>query len=106
MVTIDCPPQILVVSDNRKGLISNAALGYRSRLERTEEDYIKSKFFKMHLLLKSHILYYTSSNGLAIKHSRIMRMAAIVKLACSERLLKLIYKAKNDIMNDNINRPC
>ena len=24
MVTIDCPPQILVVSDNRKGLISNA----------------------------------------------------------------------------------
>ena len=25
MVTIDCPPQILVVSDNRKGPISNAA---------------------------------------------------------------------------------
>ena len=24
MVTIDCPPQILVVSDNQKGLISNA----------------------------------------------------------------------------------
>ena len=24
MVTTDCPPQILVVSDNRKGLISNA----------------------------------------------------------------------------------
>ena len=24
MVTIDCPPQILVVLDNRKGLISNA----------------------------------------------------------------------------------
>ena len=23
MVTIDCPPQILIVSDNRKGLISN-----------------------------------------------------------------------------------
>ena len=29
MVTIDCPPQILVVSDNRKGLISNAGGGYR-----------------------------------------------------------------------------
>ena len=27
MVTIDCPPQILVVSDNRKGLISNAGGG-------------------------------------------------------------------------------
>ena len=26
MVTIDCPPQILVVLDNRKGLISNAAI--------------------------------------------------------------------------------
>ena len=24
MVTIDCPPQILVVKDNRKGLILNA----------------------------------------------------------------------------------
>ena len=28
MVTIDCPPQILVVSDNRKGLISNAGYQY------------------------------------------------------------------------------
>ena len=26
MVTTDCPPQILVVADNRKGLISNAVL--------------------------------------------------------------------------------
>ena len=30
MVTIDCPPQILVVSDNRKGLISNAAIWKKS----------------------------------------------------------------------------
>ena len=28
MVTIDCLPQILVVSDNRKDLISNAAILY------------------------------------------------------------------------------
>ena len=27
MVTIDCPPQILVVLDNRKGLITNAGGG-------------------------------------------------------------------------------
>ena len=26
MLTIDCPPQILLVSDNRKGLISNAGV--------------------------------------------------------------------------------
>ena len=57
MVTIDCPPQILVVLDNRKGLISNADYLYH-----IESKHVSSTFFKnsqnFQINFKNHVILY------------------------------------------------
>ena len=72
MVTIDCPPQILVVADNRKGLISNARVsllffflkGNSIVTDVTFEQFFYNSFDNFFVFLKMYFLllvFYTTS---------------------------------------------